>query len=236
MTQTQKSLTDLIEADNCRITILSATTQLQFDQRDFHGAEWTQALSIKSPHRRDEFLRTRWLLHHLIGTEYDFSRGAHGFVNWPEHWLGSISHSQGHVAVALTNNGKDLGLGLDLECLKRVRPELNKKICRPGEWERITAAHHDQHESQLIGRIFAAKEALYKAVYPSGLKQFWFEDAEMITLSDQLDQGEIRILTDAAPNAKHGKIFEVQFFNKMIGDDEFIAALCRFRDDSTESG
>jgi enterobactin synthetase component D len=231
MRPTDQNLIDSIDLDACQISILPGTSPIELRQAEFHPSEWTQAMAIQAPRRREEYLRTRWLLHRLLGTENDFSRSPQGMVNWPPPWLGSISHSQGHVAIALCNDSANIGIGLDLENLDRVRPELSKKICRDEEWKALTNQHQGTAEKLLIARVFAAKEALYKAVYPTGLRQFWFEDAELISLSEHLDQGEIKLLIDAAPNAKIGKTFAVRFIEKQIGGSDFVAALCQFSND-----
>jgi 4'-phosphopantetheinyl transferase EntD len=83
---------------------------------------------------------------------------------WPAGIKGSISHTKGCCAVAVTNAPAILGLGIDLEEDVPLPAELESSICTPEEqaWIGTIASF----EAETLGKlIFSAKEAFYKCQY-----------------------------------------------------------------------
>jgi 4'-phosphopantetheinyl transferase EntD len=87
-------------------------------------------------------------------------RGPAGAPIWPADVTGSLAHDS-HVAVAVVGMRRDvLALGIDVEPAEPLPADLLDLVATPQE--RLTMSN-DPHHGRLL---FAAKEAVYKAVYP----------------------------------------------------------------------
>lgn len=82
---------------------------------------------------------------------------------WPADIVGSISHSSGLCAAAVAPKGTLRALGLDIERIGAVPPEIMETISHA---EEIEAHRADMPEDVLRTVLFAAREALYKAYNP----------------------------------------------------------------------
>lgn len=92
---------------------------------------------------------------------------------WPYGYTGSISHS-GELCVAVVGRTGDFaGIGLDIEEASRVQPDLAPLICRPDE-----VAGDFCQKNDLLCR-FVAKEAFFKAYFPSTRAFLDFQDVRI---------------------------------------------------------
>ena len=83
---------------------------------------------------------------------------------WPEGIVGSITHTRGHVAVALAHADAFRGVGLDVEQAEPLKLRLWDMICT--DEDRAMLARHAEPERSLLAKIvFSAKEAAYKAQF-----------------------------------------------------------------------
>lgn len=84
---------------------------------------------------------------------------------WPGGVAGSIAHTD-RWAVAVAGPAAYVGgLGLDIEDLTDIEPEILTQICRPEE--RVAPPFRDRLGYDPALARFAAKEAAYKAIYPA---------------------------------------------------------------------
>jgi 4'-phosphopantetheinyl transferase EntD len=87
-------------------------------------------------------------------------KGSSGAPIWPNGVVGSLSHDS-RIAVAAVGRGRDFrALGIDVEPAEALPSELLDLIATPQERAKIGI---DPYHGRLL---FAAKEAVYKAVYP----------------------------------------------------------------------
>jgi 4'-phosphopantetheinyl transferase EntD len=87
-------------------------------------------------------------------------RAPSGAPRWPKGLVGSIAHDETVAVAALASSADFSGLGIDIEPAETLAPELLDFIALPDERARI-------EDDPLRGRVlFAAKEAVYKAVHP----------------------------------------------------------------------
>jgi 4'-phosphopantetheinyl transferase EntD len=98
--------------------------------------------------------------------------GADRAPVWPEGLAGSISHAAGVAVAALRRGG---AIGLDVEEDAALEPGLWRLICMPAELEAAPAAERGRH----VRRVFAAKEAVYKAQYPLSGRLIGFDAVEV---------------------------------------------------------
>jgi 4'-phosphopantetheinyl transferase EntD len=102
----------------------------------------------------------RELLARLGHLQCPVPRAASGAPVWPPGVVGSLAHDA-RVAVATVGLAHDVGaLGIDVEPAERLPPDLLDVVATPQERLKI---QDDPFDGRLL---FAAKEAVYKAVYP----------------------------------------------------------------------
>ncbi|MDE0660785.1 MAG: 4'-phosphopantetheinyl transferase superfamily protein [Gammaproteobacteria bacterium] len=96
---------------------------------------------------------------------------------WPVGIVGSITHSR-VLALAMVGRRMDIaGIGVDLELERRVTGQLARRVLLPRERERVV-------EKDWATMLFAAKEAVYKAVNPLVGEYLAFADVEISARTD----------------------------------------------------
>jgi 4'-phosphopantetheinyl transferase EntD len=115
----------------------------------------------------------RQLLARLGHARFPLRKGASGEPIWPAGIAGSLAHDD-TVAVAAVGMQRDVGaVGIDVEPAVPLPPDMLALIATPRELERIA-------DDPLRGKLlFAAKEAVYKAVYPLDREFLEFRDIEV---------------------------------------------------------
>jgi 4'-phosphopantetheinyl transferase EntD len=119
-------------------------------------------------------------------------RGKGGAPRWPGGIVGSMSHDS-RIAVAAIAMERDFSaLGIDIEPAETLPPELLDMVTTPQE-----RSHID--EDPCGGRLlFAAKEAVYKAVYPLDQTFLDHRDVEV-----SLSRGQALV--------RNGRVVKLQF-------------------------
>ncbi len=115
----------------------------------------------------------RQLLSRLGHAGFALRKGASGEPIWPAGIAGSLAHDD-RVAVAAVGMQRDLGaVGIDVEPAVPLPPDMLALIATRRELDRIA-------DDPLRGKLlFAAKEAVYKAVYPLDREFLEFRDIEV---------------------------------------------------------
>jgi 4'-phosphopantetheinyl transferase EntD len=100
-------------------------------------------------------------------------RSESGAPIWPAGIVGSLAHDD-RVAVAAVAMQRDVtAVGIDIEPAVLLAPEMLELIATPHELNRLA-------DDPLRGKLlFAAKEAVYKAVYPLDRTFLEFRDIEV---------------------------------------------------------
>jgi 4'-phosphopantetheinyl transferase EntD len=99
-------------------------------------------------------------------------KGASGEPIWPAGLTGSIAHDDRIAVAAVGLQGDIRAVGIDVEPAEPLPPEMLELIATPQELREIS-------DDPLQGRLlFAAKEAVYKAVYPLDRVFLEFRDIE----------------------------------------------------------
>jgi 4'-phosphopantetheinyl transferase EntD len=117
--------------------------------------------------RRDEFITGRRLARKALADLGCVAAGlppdSDGVPQWPEGFIGTISHSGG-LCVAVVGRTCDLvGIGIDIEEIVRMQPGIAPLISRPDEAE----IGNTSGGVDLTLLRFVAKEALFKAYFPA---------------------------------------------------------------------
>ncbi len=161
-----------------------------------------QALIVKAvPKRRREFaagrLLARRMLRELGVPEQPLLRSVHGAVPWPQGVQASISHCGPWVGVAMTTEPEIRGVGLDIEAAKPLAEKYwhvvmtEEDMCHLETWPKET-------REVVAKRMFGAKEAAYKAQYPSS-EQFLPFSAMWVEVGQGMDGFEATFRHDASP-------------------------------------
>lgn len=105
-----------------------------------------------------------------------------GLVDWPDGWVGSISHSR-ELAICLVSRRHDHRLiGVDIE--QMIGTETAYNIVHLIVESHELAAINELYDFQTsVTIIFSAKEALFKALYPATSKFENFDAASLLAAS-----------------------------------------------------
>lgn len=160
------------------------------DPRDLWPAE-RQAVIGAVPHRLAEFAAGRQAARTALAAlglpAVALPMGTDRAAIWPEGIAGSIAHAAG-LAVAVARPGAPLGV--DVEDDSPLPQDLWPSLTSPQE----RAAFPNGDPGQQVRRVFAAKEALFKAQAQGARAMFGF-DAVQVTL---VESGfDAQFLTDA---------------------------------------
>jgi 4'-phosphopantetheinyl transferase EntD len=123
---------------------------------------------------------------------------------WPEGVVGSISHKRDICIVAVASREDRAGIGVDIEHDAPVKSGVEELVCLPSERRWLEAEGASQ-----VGRrcrlVFSAKEAVYKAFYPSVRTRWGFHDVEVLV---DLGAGrfDARLPAGAHPSTISGRI------------------------------
>lgn len=127
---------------------------------------------------------------------------------WPPGWTGSISHKEGHCAIAVEPSSVYACLGLDIENPARVREALAEKILLPTEEKMLRAIAKSSHLSfqTLLTIVFSFKESLFKAHFTLGQTMFYFHDASIVALDWNKQTIAAKVHLDTSSQTKKGFI------------------------------
>jgi 4'-phosphopantetheinyl transferase EntD len=119
-------------------------------------------------------------------------KGVGGAPVWPTGIIGSMSHDSSVAVAAIAPRRSCAALGIDIEPAEALPPELLDLVITPEERARIG---EDPYGGRLL---FAAKEAVYKAVYPLDRTFLDHHDVEV-----SLSRGQAAV--------RNGRIVKLQF-------------------------
>ncbi len=129
--------------------------------------------------------------------------GADRRPQWPPSLLGSITHTQGFCAAAVGDRSRFRGIGIDVESVGRVTPDVWDEVLLPEErrWlEQLEA----REQAQIAALMFSAKEAFYKCQYELTAQWLDFHDVRLDLVGWNLGFGSF-----AVQPRKSAKLLEV---------------------------
>ncbi|TIN28617.1 MAG: 4'-phosphopantetheinyl transferase superfamily protein [Mesorhizobium sp.] len=136
--------------------------------------EEAHSIPARQPAMRRASGAARWIAHGLLTalgvSDVAILRTPAGAPVWPDGITGSLAHDDDMAVAAVAPVGHISSLGIDVEPAQPLPDDILALVTTPAD--RTDAA--DRH---LAGRIlFAAKEAVYKAVYPLDREVLRYED------------------------------------------------------------
>jgi 4'-phosphopantetheinyl transferase EntD len=128
------------------------------------------------PKRIQEFaagrLCARRALAEIGFTDYPLRVNGDRRPQWPAPVVGSITHTTGMCGAVVAKQEQFRAIGLDMEIVGRVTPEIWPTICTPEEAAWLDALREPER-SRCAALIFSAKETFYKCQY--GVTRQWLE-------------------------------------------------------------
>lgn len=120
----------------------------------------------------------------LINTSPPILQGSRREPLWPHGVVGSISHSQNTTGAVAVLNSDIIAIGLDIETIGSVKPDMWSMIFHQEEQELIQSK---QGETEFWATLlFSLKEAFYKMQYPLTKQFLDFLDVSIYEINDKL--------------------------------------------------
>ncbi len=165
----------------------------------------TTPFSVKS---REEHLRRRMiefdsgracassLLRSLGCTDAVVGVAGNRAPIWPKGFVGSITHTDRWLAVAVARCADVRSLGIDVETLIAGSAVDEIALTCLNEQELSIAAQIGMSRASFVTVCFSAKESLYKCLHPLVQKYFDFHDAEVVHVNRGTGRLHIQLRRD----------------------------------------
>jgi 4'-phosphopantetheinyl transferase EntD len=148
---------------------------------------------------------------------------------WPDSVVGSISHTAGYCAAVVAERRHYLALGLDIERVGDLKPELWPRICTATETRWLqSVAQADRQAAACM--IFSVKEALYKCHYPATGERLNFNEVCVSPIGpvelDRSRRAGAASITLAKSSTKSGDFTGAAQCRYRLNGEYLIAAVC----------
>jgi 4'-phosphopantetheinyl transferase EntD len=107
--------------------------------------------------------------------------GDRGAPQWPDGFVGSMTHCAGYRGAAVAHARDLAAIGIDAEPHDRLPDGVLTVICSPDERSAFATLDSGMHWDRLL---FCAKEAVYKAWYPVTRRWLGFEEVRVTFAAD----------------------------------------------------
>jgi len=147
------------------------------------------------------------LLADLGSCETSVAMAADRSPVWPQGYVGSITHTDDLVGVAVARRKDYRSIGIDAEAI--VEPEATAEIddlCM-SETERALRDSVEINPQTFSSLCFSAKESFFKCLYPLAGVWFDFLDAEIACFDADLQRLQMRLLRDLPSGFRQGQVF-----------------------------
>jgi len=135
-----------------------------------------QCLGRAIPKRVQEFAAGRICARRALAefgfTDFPLRMTSDRRPQWPAFVTGSITHATGNCGVVVARQRQFRAIGLDVEIVGCVTPEIWPYICTPEEMAWLVTLGEPE-QSRCAALIFSAKESFYKCQY--SVTQQWLE-------------------------------------------------------------
>lgn len=117
---------------------------------------------------------------------------------WPPGVVGSITHSRTLALAVIGRTDRVRGIGVDVERERRVYERIAARVLLPRECENLA-------QPDWPTMLFAAKEAVYKAVNPLVGEYLEFTDVEIVASTDGTYRAAMTRPGDSKPVVEAGR-------------------------------
>lgn len=151
-------------------------------------------------------------------------RGSHRQPIWPSGIVGSVTHTEGHVIAVVALEEHAGGVGVDVEVRSRAFPELSSQVAHGLERRRLDALPANERVDATL-ELFAAKEAIYKALFPRVGRYFGFDAVQLEPGPKGTLAGRV-VSPVVAPHAPHSPLHvQVRWSGDAVGTLLFLPPL-----------
>jgi 4'-phosphopantetheinyl transferase EntD len=140
---------------------------------------------------------------------------------WPDHMVGSITHTAGFCAAVVAERRGTGAVGLDSEVVGDVNGEIWPSICVPDETAWLASLPATQRAAA-VTLIFSAKEAFYKCQYPVVRESLDFRDVSVEAAAWGASSGAFTI--HPARNIAIAKDLTVPLQGRYLFHEQFVTA------------
>ena len=126
---------------------------------------------------------------------------------WPEGIVGSISHSAKMVGAVVCKNQFIKGIGLDIETIGGVKPEMWRLLFTPNEQDFLK---RQANADMFTTLFFSLKESFYKMQYPLLQAEPDFLDVDLHMIDEQI------VFKNGLFDPKSLRIYWQQFEDQLI--------------------
>lgn len=203
---------------------------------DDFGVAFPENLNNAVPKRKADFLCGRIAAKRCLEYAGLLSRDSAGFSLpvgthrapvWPQGVIGSITHTVKMASAVVAKSAQCRGIGIDVEHWVEAETyhNINSHILTGAEHALMGLSPFSKE--QILTLIFSAKEALFKALYPSVQVYFDFLDATLIQWDESSSTLVFRLLKDIGKGdvVKAGTECRVQY---QISKDHVKTIMCHF--------
>lgn len=200
-----------VECFECQFDVNAYNDSLYEYVNIFHPISIQKAINK----RKAEFLAGRYVAQKALLSlgvfEHNIHIGTHRSPSWPDHYIGSITHSNEIAICAVVRNKHYIALGIDIEeCLEMsFINEIIHTIIDNEEQQLLKNSPLKFIEAVTIA--FSGKESLFKALYPLVGEYFDFKAVKIIKISPDVGQMIFQIQKKLSPKFTVGVNIEGHF-------------------------
>lgn len=166
------------------------------------------------PKRRLEFIAGRLCARRALAQfgieKFPLLVGNNREPIWPTGIVGSISHTEGYCAVAVSRKCLIKTIGLDVELTRRLSRDCWRQICTRSELAWVDSLPLDRRLENVI-LLFSAKECLYKCQHSISKTWLDFHDVS-ITINPDIGEFNAILLVNVGSSFKRGTCFRGKYF------------------------
>jgi enterobactin synthetase component D len=137
--------------------------------------------------------------------------GKHRSPQWPQGFVGSISHNQNKAMCVIGEIKNIKSIGIDIENIlsDKVINEINGQIYTTEEYELLISNGLNPNIASTL--IFSAKESLFKALYSAVNNYFGFECARLINIRSASNSLVFKLKSDFYRENGLNQIYTVHY-------------------------
>ncbi len=170
------------------------------------GIDMPPRIARAAPRRRAEYIagrRCAGAALRLLGGQALFPDEADDRAPiWPPGFSGSISHCHDRALALVGPSARYVGLGIDIEA--RLSEADARQIAPHALTARELQCLGPEPDPLLVGLAFSSKESLFKALYPTVRRFFYFDAAELVAW-DCEGTATLRLTDDLSPQWHRGR-------------------------------
>jgi 4'-phosphopantetheinyl transferase EntD len=197
----------------CQFSAAEYTDSL-FQQHNIHRPMELERAVIK---RKAEFFAGRYCgkksLGLLDGTIADIYIGKNRNPIWPNHIVGSISHSNSHAVAATALKSTIRGIGVDIqdEIGADTQLKIESLIVFEDEYKNVFQSNKNLTEQETFTIAFSVKESFFKAAFAEVGRFFDFSCISIMKIDQKRQLISMKLNENLSENLKAGGCVQADY-------------------------